>query len=60
LFEWQEGYGAFSISSSLLDKMIQYIRMQEEHHKKRNAKEEFKLFLDAYKMEYDDRYLIDD
>ena len=60
LFEWQEGYGAFSISSSLLDKTIQYIRMQEEHHKKRNAKEEFKLFLDAYKMEYDERYLIDD
>ena len=60
LFEWQEGYGAFSISSSLLDKTIQYIRMQEEHHKKRNAKEEFQLFLDAYKMEYDDRYLIDD
>ena len=60
LFEWQEGYGAFSISSSLLDKTIQYIRMQEEHHKKRNAKEEFKLFLDVYKMEYDDRYLIDD
>ena len=28
--------------------------------KKRNAKEEFKLFLDAYKMEYDERYLIDD
>ena len=60
LFEWQEGYGAFSISSSLLDKTVQYIRMQEEHHKKRNAKEEFKLFLDVYKMEYDDRYLIDD
>ena len=60
LFEWQEGYGAFSISSSLLDKTIQYIRMQEEHHKKRNAKEEFKLFLDSYKMEYDERYLIDD
>ena len=60
LFEWQEGYGAFSISPSLLDKTIQYIRMQEVHHKKRNTKEEFKLFLDAYKMEYDDRYLIDD
>ena len=60
MFEWQEGYGAFSVSPSLLDKTIQYIRMQEEHHKKRNTKEEFKLFLDAYKMEYDERYLIDD
>ena len=60
MFEWQEGYGAFSVSPSLLDKTIQYIRMQEEHHKKRNVKDEFKLFLDAYKMEYDERYLIDD
>ena len=59
MFEWQEGYGAFSVSPSLLDKTIQYIRMQEEHHKKRNVKDEFKLFLDAYKMEYDERYLID-
>ena len=60
MFEWQEGYGAFSVSPTLLDKTIQYIRMQEEHHKKRNVKEELKLFLEAYGMNYDERYLIDD
>ncbi|MEE1091051.1 MAG: transposase [Paludibacteraceae bacterium] len=59
-FEWQEGYGAFSVSPTLLDKTIRYIRMQEEHHVKRNAKEEYKMFLDAYKVEYDERFLIDD
>ncbi len=59
-FEWQEGYGAFSVSPSLLDKTVEYICNQEEHHKKRNSKEEYKLFLDAYKIEYDERYLIDD
>ena len=59
-FEWQEGYGAFSVSPSLLDKTINYIRNQEEHHKKRNAKDEYMMFLDAYKVEYDERYLIDD
>lgn len=59
-FEWQEGYGAFSVSPSLLDKTINYIRNQDEHHKKRNAKDEYMMFLDAYKVEYDERYLIDD
>ena len=48
------------MSPTLLDKTIQYIRMQEEHHKKRNVKEELKLFLEAYGMNYDERYLIDD
>ena len=59
-FEWQEGYGAFSVSPSLLDKTINYIRNQEEHHKKRNTKDEYMMFLDAYKVEYAVRYLIDD
>ena len=59
-FEWQEGYGAFSVSPTLLDKTINYIRSQEEHHAKRNAKEEYKMFLDAYGIEYDEQYLIDD
>ena len=59
-FEWQEGYGAFSVSPTLLDKTINYIRSQEEHHAKRNTKEEYKMFLDAYGIEYDEQYLIDD
>ena len=48
------------MSPTLLDKTIRYIRMQEEHHVKRNAKEEYKMFLDAYKVEYDEKFLIDD
>ena len=60
MFEWQEGYGAFSVSPTLLDKTINYIRSQEEHHAKRNTKEEYKMFLDAYGIEYDEQYLIDD
>jgi putative transposase len=33
-FEWQTKYGAFGVSVSLLDKIIQYIQDQEKHHRK--------------------------
>ena len=59
-FAWQEGYGAFSVSPSLLDKTIRYIRGQKEHHKKRSFLEEYRLFLEAYGIKYDERYAFSD
>ena len=59
-FAWQEGYGAFSVSPSLLDKTIRYIRGQKEHHKKRSFQEEYRLFLEAYGIKYDERYAFSD
>ncbi|MBQ9170913.1 MAG: transposase [Bacteroidaceae bacterium] len=59
-FAWQDGYGAFSVSPSLLDKTIQYIQNQEVHHKKRTFEEEYRLFLDAYGIKYDERYAFSD
>ena len=59
-FAWQEGYGAFSVSPSLTDKTVKYIRSQAEHHKKRTFREEYKLFLDAYGIQYDERYVFSD
>jgi putative transposase len=45
LFEWQKGYGAFSVSPSLLNKVQTYIRNQHEHHRKRSFEEEFVILL---------------
>ena len=59
-FAWQEGYGAFSVSSSLIDKTVAYIRGQPEHHQKRSFQEEYKLFLEAYGIEYEERYAFGD
>ncbi len=59
-FAWQDGYGAFSVSPSLLDKTVQYIRKQEEHHKTRSFNEEYRLFLEAYGIDYDERYAFGD
>src|SRR5881397_995600 len=39
-FFWQRGYGAFSVSPSQLDAMLQYIDSQQEHHRTRTFQEE--------------------
>ena len=56
-FEWQEGYGAFSVSDSRRKDVIAYIRNQEKHHKKRNFEEEFIALLKAHNVDYDPRYV---
>jgi putative transposase len=56
-FAWQEEYGAFSVSVSQLDKIVEYIRGQEEHHRKVTFQEEFRALLGKHRIEYDERYL---
>ncbi len=58
-FQWQEGFGAFSVSQSQLDKVIAYIDNQELHHKKQSFKEEYLDFLKSYKIEFDEKYVFD-
>ena len=59
LFGWQEKYGAFSVSVSQLDRIIRYIRNQQEHHRKITFQEEFLALLKKHRVEYDERYLWD-
>lgn len=56
-FQWQEGYGAFTVSQSQLDKLLQYIRTQEEHHRKKTFQEELVEFLRKQKIDYREEYL---
>lgn len=58
-FAWQKGYGAFSVSKSSESQVLQYIRDQETHHRKRTFKEEFLTLLEKHEIEYDERYLWD-
>jgi len=58
-FQWQEGFGAFSYSHSALDKIVQYIHHQKEHHKKKTFKEEYMDFLKKFDIEFKDEYLFD-
>jgi len=54
---WQDGYGAFTCSINEKDKIIEYIKAQEEHHKKVSFMNEFKLLLENAGIEYDEKYL---
>jgi putative transposase len=56
-FAWQEGYGAFSVSSSQAQKTIAYFQRQKEHHHKKSFQDEFIDFLEKHGIKYDRRYV---
>ncbi len=58
-FQWQEGYGAFSVSKSLEKAVIQYIENQDKHHKRIEFRQEFLALLDRHGIHYDRRYIWD-
>ena len=58
-FDWQDGYGAFSLGQSQKTHGIQYVRGQQEHHLAVPYRDEFLQFLHLYEVEYDERYLWD-
>jgi REP element-mobilizing transposase RayT len=58
-FNWQEGYGAFSYSKSQIDKVVNYILNQEEHHKKRSFKEEYLKLLNKFEIQYEEKYMFE-
>lgn len=47
-FEWQDGYFAVSVSESILDRVRNYIKKQEEHHSKQTFQEEYNEFINKY------------
>jgi putative transposase len=59
LFHWQNGYGAFSVSPSQSATVERYIANQEEHHRKQTFQEEFRVFMERHKIEYDERHVWD-
>jgi putative transposase len=58
-FGWQEGYAAFSVSKSQAPAIAQYIRNQEEHHRKQTFQEELVALLERHGIKYDPKYLWD-
>jgi len=52
-FEWQKGYGAFSVSPSMISTVKAYIRRQVEHHRRRNFEEEFLVLLQKSGIAFD-------
>jgi putative transposase len=58
-FNWQEGYGAFSHSHSQVESVYNYIKKQEEHHRKTNFQEEYLEFLKTNEIDFQEKYLFE-
>ena len=58
-FHWQNGYSGFSVYPNESDRVVEYITNQHIHHRKQSFQEEYREFLNKYKVEYDERYIWD-
>ena len=58
-FSWQSGYGVFSVSHSNRNAVDEYIRTQQEHHKKLSFQDEFRELCKRHEIEIDERYVWD-
>ena len=58
-FQWQTGYGWFSVSAKDLPVAKHYIENQKQHHQEVPFKDEFRAFLNKYNISYDERYVWD-
>lgn len=47
-FEWQDEYFTVSVSESMIDTVRNYIKNQEDHHKKKSFQEEYDEFILRY------------
>jgi len=58
-FEWQKGFGAFTVSYDRIDAIRKYIRNQKEHHKTRTFQEEYIDFLERHGIEFQSGHLFE-
>jgi putative transposase len=59
-FEWQTGFGVFSYSHSLIDRVYKYIANQEAHHSKQTFRDEYIEILDKFEVPYEERYIFEE
>jgi len=57
VFRWQSGFAAFSYGRSGIEAVANYIRNQEEHHKRTSTRQEQINFLKAFNVDFDERYI---
>ena len=58
-FAWQSGYGAFSVSESIVRTVRDYIANQREHHRVKSFQEEYRTFLEKHGLTFDEQYVWD-
>lgn len=55
---WQDGYGAFTYSVKEKNRLIEYVKNQEEHHKIVSFRDEYIELLNEHEIEFDEKYLL--
>ena len=55
---WQEGYGAFTYSIKEKNRLIEYVKNQEDHHKIFTFREEYIELLNEHEIDFDEKYLL--
>ena len=55
---WQDGYAAFTYSIQDKNRLMEYIKTQEEHHEQISYKEELIQLLEEHGIEFDYKYLL--
>ena len=58
-FQWQAGYGAFSVGASMVPTVSAYIPGQKDHHQTTTFQDEFRSLLRRYGIDFDERYVWD-
>jgi hypothetical protein len=58
-FAWGRGYGVFSVSQSAVDAVARYIAGQDEHHRVNSFEEEYKKFVQAYGLRWEQRETVE-
>lgn len=53
---WQKGYGAFTYSINEKDRLIEYVKNQQEHHKMVSFKGEYRTLLEEHVVDFDKKY----
>lgn len=56
-FEWQKGYGAFTVSPNAVNSVRKYVLNQEDHHRTKSFKEEYVELLEVSGTKYDEKFL---
>jgi putative transposase len=53
---WAEGYGSFTCSYMDLERLIDYVKNQQEHHQKKSFEDEYKSLLIESGVRIDERF----
>ena len=59
LFSWQAGYGAFSVSHSVVPNVVKYIKQQDRHHAEQSYQDEYRRICLRHDVKIDERYVWD-